>query len=188
MWVFLKHYLCPWSMEWRRNSMTLKYIGMNLLLYLSPFLCRQFHRNFRILKYDLNDICHELIKIGLPTLSAALMLFPGILPKKSIIYPFGNCLVFLFVGKWFISTGKDNAMNAWRSPYGANLLQQKESASVLCCDISSNDKYLVTGSGDKKATLYEVNCILFRLFILYHILLSLIFSDCQSLKGPRLGE
>ena len=60
------------------------------------------------------------------------------------------------LGKWFISTGKDNAMNAWRSPYGANLLQQKESASVLCCDISSNDKYLVTGSGDKKATLYEV--------------------------------
>jgi groucho len=65
-------------------------------------------------------------------------------------------LKFASSGKWFISTGKDNAMNAWRSPYGANLLQQKESSSVLCCDISSNDKYLVTGSGDKKATLYEV--------------------------------
>ena len=35
-------------------------------------------------------------------------------------------------------------------------VQSKESSSVLCCDISSEDKYIVTGSGDKKATLYEV--------------------------------
>ena len=34
--------------------------------------------------------------------------------------------------------------------------QSKESSSVLCSDISSDDKYIVTGSGDKKATLYEV--------------------------------
>lgn len=36
------------------------------------------------------------------------------------------------------------------------VLQSKESSSVLCCDISTDDKYIVTGSGDKKATLYEV--------------------------------
>ena len=36
------------------------------------------------------------------------------------------------------------------------LLQSKESSSVLCSDISNDDKYIVTGSGDKKATLYEV--------------------------------
>lgn len=35
-------------------------------------------------------------------------------------------------------------------------LQSKESSSVLSCDISTDDKYIVTGSGDKKATLYEV--------------------------------
>lgn len=34
--------------------------------------------------------------------------------------------------------------------------QSKESSSVLCSDISTDDKYIVTGSGDKKATLYEV--------------------------------
>lgn len=34
--------------------------------------------------------------------------------------------------------------------------QSKESSSVLSCDIASDDKYIVTGSGDKKATLYEV--------------------------------
>lgn len=35
-------------------------------------------------------------------------------------------------------------------------LQSKESSSVLSCDISTDDKYIVTGSGDKKATVYEV--------------------------------
>lgn len=28
---------------------------------------------------------------------------------------------------------------------------------MLSCDISIDDKYIVTGSGDKKATVYEVN-------------------------------
>ncbi|VVD04233.1 unnamed protein product [Leptidea sinapis] len=37
-----------------------------------------------------------------------------------------------------------------------NQTLSKESSSVLSCDISADDKYLVTGSGDKKATLYEV--------------------------------
>ena len=36
------------------------------------------------------------------------------------------------------------------------IFKSKESSSVLCCDISSDDKYIVTGSGDKKATVYEV--------------------------------
>lgn len=35
-------------------------------------------------------------------------------------------------------------------------LQAKESSSVLSCDISTDDKYIVTGSGDKKATVYEI--------------------------------
>lgn len=125
-----------------------------------------------------------------------------------------------------MSTGKDNLLNAWRTPYGASIfqvgttyrlkiscseiclvlcmmqlhntvkrvivatdyhktstntvlicrriptflqqhfnicilylffsLQSKESSSVLSCDISVDDKYIVTGSGDKKATVYEV--------------------------------
>lgn len=118
-----------------------------------------------------------------------------------------------------MSTGKDNLLNAWRTPYGASIFQarvraqtlssrtvlcgllwfgqidvtitlqkyrwreskapasvfhtgdthtgrltcvfsspqSKESSSVLSCDISTDDKYIVTGSGDKKATVYEVN-------------------------------
>lgn len=43
-----------------------------------------------------------------------------------------------------------------RKNFFALLLKSKESSSVLSCDISTDDKYIVTGSGDKKATLYEV--------------------------------
>ncbi|KAM3855755.1 LOW QUALITY PROTEIN: transducin-like enhancer protein 2 [Vipera latastei] len=65
-------------------------------------------------------------------------------------------LKFASCGKWFISTGKDNLLNAWRAPYGASIFQSKETSSVLSCDISANDKFIVTGSGDKKATVYEL--------------------------------
>lgn len=40
--------------------------------------------------------------------------------------------------------------------YGFFFLQSKESSSVLSCDISPDDQFIVTGSGDKKATVYEV--------------------------------
>merc|ERR1712036_56809 len=63
---------------------------------------------------------------------------------------FANC------GKWFVSTGKDNLLNAWRTPYGASIFQSNETSSVLSVDISTDDKYIVTGSGDKKATVYEI--------------------------------
>ena len=70
--------------------------------------------------------------------------------KLALSLKFANC------GKWFVSTGKDNLLNSWRTPYGALIFQSKEDSSVLSCDISSDDKYIVTGSGDKKATVYEI--------------------------------
>lgn len=80
-------------------------------------------------------------------------------PEKYQLQLHESCVLslkFAHCGKWFISTGKDNLVNAWRSPYGASIFQARESSSVLCSDISTDDKYIVTGSGDKKATLYEV--------------------------------
>jgi len=65
-------------------------------------------------------------------------------------------LKFAYSGKWFVSTGKDNLLNAWRAPYGELIFHTKETSSVLSCDISTDDKYIVTGSGDKKASVYEV--------------------------------
>jgi len=32
-------------------------------------------------------------------------------------------LRFASCGKWFVSTGKDNLLNAWRTPYGASIFQ-----------------------------------------------------------------
>ncbi|EGT33394.1 hypothetical protein CAEBREN_25510 [Caenorhabditis brenneri] len=52
---------------------------------------------------------------------------------------------------------EDNALHAWRTPYGANLFTLKENTSVLSCDISFDDSLIVTGSGEKKATLYAID-------------------------------
>uniref|UniRef100_A0A8C8B4T4 TLE family member 2, transcriptional corepressor n=1 Tax=Otus sunia TaxID=257818 RepID=A0A8C8B4T4_9STRI len=80
-------------------------------------------------------------------------------PDKYQLHLHESCVLslkFASCGKWFVSTGKDNLLNAWRTPYGASIFQSKESSSVLSCDISINDNFIVTGSGDKKATVYEV--------------------------------
>ncbi|XP_016833059.1 transducin-like enhancer protein 2 isoform X10 [Cricetulus griseus] len=80
-------------------------------------------------------------------------------PEKYQLRLHESCVLslkFASCGRWFVSTGKDNLLNAWRTPYGASIFQSKESSSVLSCDISRNNRYIVTGSGDKKATVYEV--------------------------------
>lgn len=40
----------------------------------------------------------------------------------SVSYVFIVVLVYI-LGKWFVSTGKDNLLNAWRTPYGASIFQ-----------------------------------------------------------------
>ena len=80
-------------------------------------------------------------------------------PDKYQLHLHESCVLslkFANCGKWFMSTGKDNLLNAWRTPYGASIFQSKEESSVLSCDITADDKYIVTGSGDKKASVYEV--------------------------------
>ncbi|XP_050571619.1 transducin-like enhancer protein 1 isoform X2 [Cygnus atratus] len=100
-------------------------------------------------------------------------------PDKYQLHLHESCVLslkFAACGKWFVSTGKDNLLNAWRTPYGASIfqgphgvgelalgpqlippsLQSKETSSVLSCDVSTDDQFIVTGSGDKKATVYEV--------------------------------
>lgn len=86
-------------------------------------------------------------------------------------------------GNWFVTTGKDSVLNGWRTNYPARAfevcsrcmyircgrvtftgflltahpgLQCKENTSILACDVSLDDRYIVTGSGDKLATVYEV--------------------------------
>uniref|UniRef100_A0AC34FL06 Groucho/TLE N-terminal Q-rich domain-containing protein n=1 Tax=Panagrolaimus sp. ES5 TaxID=591445 RepID=A0AC34FL06_9BILA len=80
--------------------------------------------------------------------------------EKYIVHSHESCVLslkFSRSGKYFVTTGKDRRVNAFRTPYGARLVRVQEAQSVLSCDISSDDKYLVTGSGDRKATVYEIS-------------------------------
>lgn len=80
--------------------------------------------------------------------------------EKYMLHGHQSCVLslkFAHSGKWFVSTGKDNVVNCWRTPYGYKLVRTKEASSVLSCDISADDRYLLTGSGEKKASLYELS-------------------------------
>ena len=47
-------------------------------------------------------------------------------PDKYQLHLHESCVLSLKYatsGKWFISTGKDNLLNAWRTPYGASIFQ-----------------------------------------------------------------
>lgn len=47
-------------------------------------------------------------------------------PDKYQLHLHESCVLslrFATCGKWFVSTGKDNLLNAWRTPYGANIFK-----------------------------------------------------------------
>lgn len=57
-------------------------------------------------------------------------------PDKYQLHLHESCVLslrFAACGKWFVSTGKDNLLNAWRTPYGASIFQV--SFSVKSCNI-----------------------------------------------------
>ncbi|KAL4608103.1 protein groucho-1-like [Arapaima gigas] len=80
-------------------------------------------------------------------------------PDKYRVHLHESCVLSLKFsndGKWFVSAGKDNFVHICRSPFGFNIFQAVESASVFACDVSQDDQIIVTGSGDNLATVYEV--------------------------------
>ncbi|KAK2102352.1 Transducin-like enhancer protein 1 [Saguinus oedipus] len=79
-------------------------------------------------------------------------------PDKYQLHLHESCMLslkFAFCGKWFVSTGKDNLLNAWWPPM-ESLYSSPKSPRQCLAVTSLDDKYIVTGSGDKKATVYEV--------------------------------
>jgi len=58
--------------------------------------------------------------------------------------------------KWLVTAGKDKQLNIWRSPFGNTNTQVREQNSILCCELSSEDTLMITGSGERLATVYEV--------------------------------
>ncbi|MCJ8737765.1 hypothetical protein PDJAM_G00027810 [Pangasius djambal] len=80
-------------------------------------------------------------------------------PDKYQLHLHESCVLslkFAYCGKWFVSTGKDNLLNAWRTPYGASIFQifslgycptgewlavGMESSNVEVLHVSKPDKY-----------------------------------------------
>lgn len=59
-------------------------------------------------------------------------------PDKYQLHLHESCVLslrFASCGKWFVSTGKDNLLNAWRTPYGASIFQ------VSYCHVSYHTYY-----------------------------------------------
>lgn len=54
-------------------------------------------------------------------------------PDKYQLHLHESCVLslrFAACGKWFVSTGKDNLLNAWRTPYGASIFQVSNNCFV----------------------------------------------------------
>jgi len=57
-------------------------------------------------------------------------------PDKYQLHLHESCVLslkFAFCGKWFVSTGKDNLLNAWRTPYGASIFQVSLLFELFVC-------------------------------------------------------
>lgn len=70
-------------------------------------------------------------------------------PDKYQLHLHESCVLSLKYatsGKWFISTGKDNLLNAWRTPYGASIFQVKISRI--------EDYHLISQLG-----LFQIKCL-----------------------------
>jgi len=55
-------------------------------------------------------------------------------PDKYQLHLHDSCVLslkFAYCGKWFVSTGKDNLLNAWRTPYGASIFQVRRLPHAL---------------------------------------------------------
>lgn len=55
-------------------------------------------------------------------------------PDKYQLHLHESCVLslrFASCGKWFVSTGKDNLLNAWRTPYGASIFQVTNYTSIF---------------------------------------------------------
>uniref|UniRef100_A0A673VBC7 TLE family member 7 n=1 Tax=Suricata suricatta TaxID=37032 RepID=A0A673VBC7_SURSU len=63
-------------------------------------------------------------------------------------------LKFASCGSYFVTT-RDESIYCLAVPSLQRLFQAKESADILCCDVSSDNQYLVTGS-KKSATVYQL--------------------------------
>ncbi|XP_062040898.1 transducin-like enhancer protein 6 isoform X2 [Lepus europaeus] len=64
-------------------------------------------------------------------------------------------LRFSAFGRWWVSVGTDDLVSIHTMPLGAKVFQVPEATAILCCDVSSDSRLVVTGAGDC-ASVYQV--------------------------------
>ncbi|XP_069915411.1 transducin-like enhancer protein 6 [Oryctolagus cuniculus] len=64
-------------------------------------------------------------------------------------------LRFSAFGRWWVSVGTDDLVSIYTMPLGAKVFQVPEATAILCCDVSSDSRLVVTGAGDC-ASVYQV--------------------------------
>uniref|UniRef100_G1PNJ1 TLE family member 6, subcortical maternal complex member n=1 Tax=Myotis lucifugus TaxID=59463 RepID=G1PNJ1_MYOLU len=64
-------------------------------------------------------------------------------------------LKFSPLGQWWVSVGMDNLVSIYGMPTGTVQFQVPERTSVMCCDVSSNNRLIATGSRDH-ASVYQI--------------------------------
>ncbi|XP_070273068.1 transducin-like enhancer protein 6 [Myotis yumanensis] len=64
-------------------------------------------------------------------------------------------LKFSPLGQWWVSVGMDNLVSIYSMPTGTMQFQVPERTSVMCCDVSSNNRLIATGSRDH-ASVYQI--------------------------------
>ena len=83
-------------------------------------------------------------------------------PDKYQLHLHESCVLslkFAYSGKWFITTGKDNLLNAWRTPYGASIFQVSVliETSVVHLHVAPSPKGIHSSPSFEKYFLDEVN-------------------------------
>ncbi|XP_032161587.1 transducin-like enhancer protein 6 isoform X4 [Mustela erminea] len=64
-------------------------------------------------------------------------------------------LKFSPLGQWWVSVGTDDLVSIYGMPGGTVVFQVPETSSILCCDVSPNNRLVVTGSEDH-ALVYQI--------------------------------
>ncbi|XP_009583908.1 PREDICTED: transducin-like enhancer protein 2, partial [Fulmarus glacialis] len=120
-------------------------------------------------------VCFSCCSAGSPD-GRALALSVPLFPRQFQGHTDGaSCIDISNDGTKLWTGGLDNTVRCWDLREGRQLQQHdfssqifslgycptgewlsKETSSVLSCDVSTDDQFIVTGSGDKKATVYEV--------------------------------
>ncbi|XP_045438855.1 transducin-like enhancer protein 7 [Pipistrellus kuhlii] len=105
-----------------------------------------------------HDPSEEWLLVGLRTSDIIILHTHRKEAFKAVIHKYvhRHNLKFAPSGGYFVAT-MDESVHCLSAPYLQKLFQEEEPTEVLCCDVSSDNKYLVTGSKNC-ATVYQLLC------------------------------